>query len=148
MLVLTRKVGGSILIGDDIVVTVLGSSEGQTRIGITAPDSIAIDRSEIRKKKDTRAAALNKVKKSKDQFSDFTAQRNNALTTLDMRWARKAMPSASSDEVRLIALHKARYECTQIEPSLRHESRKFLEASKLARMNDMPWPINKQELPE
>jgi len=51
MLVLTRKVGESILIGDDIIVTVLGVDGGQTRFGITAPKNIAVDREEIRAKK-------------------------------------------------------------------------------------------------
>ncbi|MGD9705999.1 MAG: carbon storage regulator, partial [Acidimicrobiia bacterium] len=37
MLVLTRRVGQSILVGDDIVVTVLDNGRDQVRIGISAP---------------------------------------------------------------------------------------------------------------
>lgn len=51
MLILTRKVGASILIGDDITITVLGIEGGQARIGIDAPKSMAVDREEIREKK-------------------------------------------------------------------------------------------------
>ena len=48
---LTRKVGESIMIGDDIVITVL-NIDGQVRLGIKAPKDIRIDREEIRAKKD------------------------------------------------------------------------------------------------
>jgi carbon storage regulator len=47
MLALTRKVGESIVIGDDIEVTVLSVHGEQIKIGIDAPRSIAIHRKEI-----------------------------------------------------------------------------------------------------
>lgn len=47
MLILTRRVGESIMIGDDIKVTVLDSRSGQTRIGVDAPKSIPVHREEI-----------------------------------------------------------------------------------------------------
>lgn len=47
MLILTRKIGESILIGDDIRITALGIRERQVRIGITAPTEISIHREEI-----------------------------------------------------------------------------------------------------
>ena len=47
MLVLTRKSGEKIIIGDDIVVTVLDVAGTQVRIGIEAPREIAVHRSEI-----------------------------------------------------------------------------------------------------
>lgn len=47
MLVLTRKAGEQILIGDDIVVTVLESRGDGVRIGIDAPRGIKIQRGEI-----------------------------------------------------------------------------------------------------
>lgn len=50
MLILTRKVGESIIIGDDIVVTVSRIRDGQTRIGIDAPLSTAVHRMEIHQK--------------------------------------------------------------------------------------------------
>lgn len=47
MLVLTRKVGERILIGDDIVVTVLDARGDGVRIGIDAPRGITIQREEV-----------------------------------------------------------------------------------------------------
>ncbi|VVP62047.1 Translational regulator CsrA1 [Pseudomonas fluorescens] len=47
MLILTRKVGESINIGDDIKVTVLGVSGQQVRLGIDAPKEMAVHREEI-----------------------------------------------------------------------------------------------------
>lgn len=47
MLVLTRRVGESILIGDDIVVTVLELNRDQVRIGIRAPRSVTVHREEV-----------------------------------------------------------------------------------------------------
>lgn len=47
MLILTRRVGETLLIGEDVVVTVLGVKGGQVRIGIKAPAAIIVDRSEI-----------------------------------------------------------------------------------------------------
>ncbi len=47
MLVLTRKSGERVLIGDDVVVTVLDVGRGQVRIGISAPDGMPIHREEI-----------------------------------------------------------------------------------------------------
>lgn len=48
MLVLTRKIGEKILIGDDIVLTILDGGRGEgIRIGIEAPRSVSIHRSEL-----------------------------------------------------------------------------------------------------
>ncbi len=47
MLVLTRKNGESIRIGDGIIVTVLDQSGGQVKVGITAPPQVPIHREEI-----------------------------------------------------------------------------------------------------
>ena len=47
MLILTRKVGESINIGDDITITILGGSGQQVRIGINAPKDVAVHREEI-----------------------------------------------------------------------------------------------------
>lgn len=48
MLVLTRKVGETIRIGDDIVVTVLEVRRGQVRIGVDAPRQVRIVRTDAR----------------------------------------------------------------------------------------------------
>lgn len=47
MLVLTRRVGECIRIGDDITVTILGSHRTSVKIGIVAPASVSVDRNEI-----------------------------------------------------------------------------------------------------
>jgi len=47
MLVLTRRTGQSILVDDDIVVTILELSRDQVRIGIRAPRSVSVHREEV-----------------------------------------------------------------------------------------------------
>ena len=47
MLILTRRVGESLMIGDNVTVTVLGVKGNQVRIGVNAPKDVAVHRQEI-----------------------------------------------------------------------------------------------------
>jgi carbon storage regulator len=51
MLVLTRRIGESIMIGDTVIVTVVEVKGKQTKLGIVAPNDVVVDREEIYDKK-------------------------------------------------------------------------------------------------
>ena len=61
MLILTRRVGETVMIGDEVTITVLGVKGNQVRIGINAPKHVAVHREEIyeRIKREQRAAGGN-----------------------------------------------------------------------------------------
>lgn len=75
MLVLTRRAGESILIGDDIVVTVLEHGRDQVRIGIAAPRAVSVHREEV--------------------YREILAQNQAAATTMDPDPAREVAPAAA-----------------------------------------------------
>ena len=47
MLILTRRVGATLMVGDEVTVTVLGVKGNQVRIGVNAPKDVAVHREEI-----------------------------------------------------------------------------------------------------
>ena len=61
MLVLTRKVGETVVINDDVTVTVLGITGGIIKLGFNAPKNVSVHREEI----------YNKIQKEKKLDGDF-----------------------------------------------------------------------------
>ena len=57
MLILTRRVGETLMVGDDVTVSVLGVKGNQVRIGVNAPKEVAVHREEI----------YQRIQKEKDQ---------------------------------------------------------------------------------
>lgn len=57
MLILTRRVGEQIRIGDNVTVAVLGVRGNQVRLGIAAPKDMTVDREEIRERRLAEQAA-------------------------------------------------------------------------------------------
>jgi carbon storage regulator len=51
MLILTRRAGESLRIGDDVEVTVMAVNGSQVRIGIKAPTNVSVDRQEVAERK-------------------------------------------------------------------------------------------------
>ena len=66
MLILTRRVGEALKLGEDITVTVLGVRGNQVRIGIDAPKSVAIQREEIYS-----TAVTDRTPEIRDEFSNI-----------------------------------------------------------------------------
>ena len=59
MLILTRRVGESIIIGEDIVVSVLGVKGNLVIIGTDAPKNVSVHREEIKQRIDAQMKAVN-----------------------------------------------------------------------------------------
>lgn len=70
------------------------------------------------------------------KIKQFVYDRDTALSNMDTDWVRATSKSLkdASDLVVLMTIHKARYEATGIEASLRHESRRWLQRRGLRRL--------------
>ncbi len=75
MLVLSRKTGEDILIGDDIVIAVVEIGPGRVKIGVRAPSKVAVDRREVRESK-TVAPRPAQVPKCRSAKEVMAARRN------------------------------------------------------------------------
>jgi carbon storage regulator len=53
MLILTRRVGETVCIGNDVQVTVMAVNGAQARLGIKAPKNVTVDREEVAQRKQT-----------------------------------------------------------------------------------------------
>jgi carbon storage regulator len=60
MLILTRRVGETVMIGNDITVTVLGVKGNQVRVGVNAPKEVAVHREEIYEREEEAAGGAAK----------------------------------------------------------------------------------------
>ena len=78
MLILTRRVGETVMIGDDVTITVLGVKGNQVRVGINAPKNVAVHREEI----------YERIKR--EQQSDATEHSDSADTPTDQSAKRYA----------------------------------------------------------
>jgi len=81
-----------------------------------------------------------------DDLQQRLTERNRALMEIDMDYLRRMLPTATNDYVRLLSLHKARYECTAIPVTFRHASRAWLSEQHSCRLDGTPL-LPEGELP-
>lgn len=75
MLILTRKVGQAIIIGEDIEIKILEIVDGQIKLGITAPKNISVLRKELIEIKDENLKAASVNKEALSKIENFIKKR-------------------------------------------------------------------------
>lgn len=69
MLILTRRVGETLMIGDEISVTVLGVKGNQVRVGVNAPRNVSVHREEIYERIQNEDGSSSSASSSEDEES-------------------------------------------------------------------------------
>lgn len=87
MLFLTRRVGETVVIGEDVYCTILGFEDGAVRLAFDAPKSMPIHRNEIQQK-------IWRERKEKKRFEDFLREKESVVDRLLSQFKNKATQEA------------------------------------------------------